>query len=85
MTETTAAAELRGPRPGQATPVGPRVGRIGDFLLRSILPLVLALGTGAIILWAIGVDPIQYYKDVWSGGVEFAAWQDTPCGWRRCC
>ena len=77
MTETTAAAELRGPRPGQATPMGPRVGRVGDFLLRSILPLVLALGTGAIILWAIGVDPIQYYKDVWSGGFEFAAWQDT--------
>ena len=77
MTETTAAAELRGPRPGEATPASPRVGRLGDFFLRSILPLVLALGTGAIVLAAIGVDPIQYYADVWSGGFQFAAWQDT--------
>ena len=47
MTETTAAAELRGGRPGDGH--GPALGRVGDFLLRSILPLVLALGTGAII------------------------------------
>jgi general nucleoside transport system permease protein len=77
VTDTTVAAELHGPRPGEATPTRPRIGRLGDFLLRSILPLVLALGTGAIVLVAIGVDPIQYYKDVWSGGFQFAAWQDT--------
>ena len=78
MTETTAAAELREPQqPGEAAGGQAGLGRTGDFLLRSILPLVLALGTGAIILAAIGVDPIQYYRDVYSGGVEFAAWQDT--------
>ena len=78
MTETTAAAEVGElQRPGQAAGGQAGLGRTGDFLLRSILPLVLALGTGAIILAAIGVDPIQYYRDVYSGGVEFAAWQDT--------
>ena len=77
MSETTAAAELRGGRPEKSAGRPAWLGRAGDFLVRSILPLVLALGTGAIILWAIGVDPIQYYKDVWSGGFEFAAWQDT--------
>ena len=77
MSETTAAAELRGGRPEKSAGRPAWLGRVGDFLVRSILPLVLALGTGAIILWAIGVDPIQYYKDVWSGGFEFAAWQDT--------
>jgi general nucleoside transport system permease protein len=76
MSDTTAAAEVRAGRPG-ATGRPAWFGRVGDFLVRSILPLVLALGTGAIILWAIGVDPVQYYKDVWSGGFEFAAWQDT--------
>lgn len=77
MTDTTVAAEVRAPRPGETTPGRMRFGRLGDFLLRSILPLVLALGTGAVVLAAIGVDPIQYYKDVWSGGFQFAAWQDT--------
>ena len=77
MSETTAAAELRGGRPEKSARWPAWLGRAGDFLVRSILPLVLALGTGAIILWAIGVDPIQYYKDVWSGGFEFSAWQDT--------
>jgi ABC-type uncharacterized transport system permease subunit len=78
VTETTAAAELREPpRPREVTGGQAQLGRVGDFFLRSILPLVLALGTGAIILAAIGVDPIQYYKDVYSGGVQFAAWQDS--------
>jgi len=75
---TSAAAELRGPLPpSEATGGQAGMGPVADVLVRSILPLVLALGTGAIILAAIGVDPIQYYKDIWSGGVEFAAWQDT--------
>jgi general nucleoside transport system permease protein len=78
VTETTAATELREPpHLSDARPRGAQLGRVGDFVLRSILPLVLALGTGAVILSAIGVDPIQYYKDVYSGGVQFAAWQDS--------
>lgn len=78
MTGTAAAAELgKPPQPREAAGGQAGLGRTGDFLLRSILPLVLALGAGAIVLVAIGVDPIQYYRDVWSGGVQFAAWQDT--------
>jgi len=77
VTETTAAVELREPPPREVTGGQAQLGRVSDFFLRSILPLVLALGTGAIILAAIGVDPIQYYKDVYSGGVQFAAWQDS--------
>jgi simple sugar transport system permease protein len=78
VTETTAAPELREPpRLGDATPGRAQLGRVEDFVLRSILPLVLALVAGAVVLVAIGVDPIQYYKDVWSGGVQFAAWQDS--------
>jgi general nucleoside transport system permease protein len=78
VTETTAAAELREPPGrGEASSGPAQLGRAGDFFLRSILPLVLALGAGAVILAAIGVNPIQYYKDVYSGGVQFAAWQDS--------
>ena len=78
MSESTVAAELPDPQPAaKATGRQAGLGRGGDFVLRSILPLVLALGAGAVILAAIGVDPLQYYKDVWSGGVQYAAWQDT--------
>jgi ABC-type uncharacterized transport system permease subunit len=79
VTDTTVAAEIgeQPQRPGEAAGRHAVLGRTGDFLLRSILPLVLALGTGAVILAAIGVDPIQYYKDIYSGGVQFAAWQDS--------
>ena len=76
MTDTAIpSTELREPPPTETS--RPALGPVTDFLLRSILPLLLALATGAIILWAIGVDPIQYYEDIWSGGVEFAAWQDS--------
>jgi simple sugar transport system permease protein len=79
VTDTTVAAELgkKPQQPGETAGGRAGLGRTGDLLLRSILPLVLAWGAGAIVLAAIGVDPIQYYRDVYSGGVEFAAWQDT--------
>src|SRR5262249_23022633 len=76
VTDAAAAVTLREPPPRE-TAGRQAIGAVTDFLLRSILPLVLALGAGAIILAVIGVDPIQYYEDIWSGGFEFAAWQDT--------
>jgi len=78
VTGTTVAADVaRQPQRPEVTRGHAALGRTGDFLLRSILPLLLALGAGAVILAAIGVDPIQYYKDIYSGGVRFAAWQDS--------
>jgi general nucleoside transport system permease protein len=79
VTQSTAAAEVRETTPGlRETGTRPRqIGAVADFLLRSVLPLVLALGTGAIVLAAIGVDPIKYYEDIYSGGIQFSAWQDT--------
>jgi simple sugar transport system permease protein len=78
VSDTTVAADVgKQPQRPEATGRHAVLGRTGDFLLRSIFPLVLALGAGAVILAAIGVDPFQYYKDVYAGGVEFAAWQDS--------
>src|SRR5262249_2530886 len=74
----TAAAEVRKPpRPRETARRPVQLGRVGDFLLRSILPLLLALGTGAIVLAAIGVDPAKYYRDIYVGGIELTAWQDS--------
>jgi general nucleoside transport system permease protein len=78
MTDTTVAADVgKQPQRPEASRRQVVLVGAGGLLLRSILPLVLALATGAIILAAIGVDPVQYYKDIFSGGVEFAAWQDS--------
>jgi ABC-type uncharacterized transport system permease subunit len=78
VTETTAAAEVR-QGPAHAVDEAPsrQLGAGLDFLLRSVLPLVLALGAGAIVLAAIGVDPFTYYGDIYSGGIQFGAWQDS--------
>jgi simple sugar transport system permease protein len=78
VTQTTTAADIQPtPATALAEPRPRQLGVASDFLLRSVLPLVLAVGTGAIVLTAIGVDPIQYYKDIYSGGIQFGAWQDS--------
>ncbi len=77
MTDVTAAELREPPPPAEMTSGRTGLGPVGDFLLRSILPLALAVCTAGIILAVIGVDPIQYYKDIWSGGVDYAAWQGT--------
>ena len=48
-----------------------------DVVVRSIVPVLLALGAGAILLLALGRDPITFYSNVWKGGIELTAWQDS--------
>src|SRR4029079_167915 len=54
--------------------------RVLDIVIRSLLPVVCALGAGAILLLAMGRHPIAFYGDVWQGGVSgggWDAWQDS--------
>jgi general nucleoside transport system permease protein len=39
--------------------------------------VLLALGAGAILLLALGRDPITFYSNVWKGGIQLTAWQDS--------
>jgi ABC-type uncharacterized transport system permease subunit len=48
-----------------------------DVVVRSIGPVLLALGAGAILLLALGRDPITFYSNVWKGGIQLGAWQDS--------
>jgi len=48
-----------------------------DVVVRSIGPVVLALAAGAILLLALGRDPIAFYSNVWKGGIQLTAWQDS--------
>ena len=51
-----------------------------DICIRSLFPVVLALGAGAILLLALGRNPVAFYGDIWQGGVSgggWDAWQDS--------
>ncbi|HET9720210.1 MAG TPA: ABC transporter permease [Solirubrobacteraceae bacterium] len=47
------------------------------MLLRSIAPVILALIAGGILLVILGRDPIQFYSDIWQGGVQQGSWEDS--------
>ena len=51
--------------------------RILDVVIRSIVPVVLALVAGGILLLALGRDPFTFYGNIWTGGVSGTAWQDS--------
>ena len=54
-----------------------RAERLFDVVIRSIVPVLLALGAGALLLLALGRDPITFYREIWDGGVAAGAWQDS--------
>jgi general nucleoside transport system permease protein len=75
-TETvTGGTQLAQRRPRPARTV--RAGRLLDGLIRSVVPVALALGAGAILLLALGRHPLAFYGDIWTNGVENGAWQDS--------
>src|SRR6185312_8227465 len=68
---------LATPRRSQRSRLADRAVDIG---VRSLFPVILALGAGAILLLALGRNPITFYGDIWQGGVSgggWDAWQDS--------
>jgi ABC-type uncharacterized transport system permease subunit len=51
--------------------------RIIDLLVRSLVPVILALIAGGILLLILGRDPLSFYSDIWHGGVQQGSWQDS--------
>jgi simple sugar transport system permease protein len=74
-TDTATGGTLAAPR--RPTSRSNRVERMLDIVIRSIVPVVLALGAGALLLMALGVNPVTFYKNIWDGGVANGAWQDS--------
>jgi ABC-type uncharacterized transport system permease subunit len=61
-----------------SAPSGPRLWtRIRDTFIRSVVPVLLALVAGGLLLLALGRNPITFYQNVWKGGFENGAWQDS--------
>lgn len=48
-----------------------------DLLVRSIVPVILALVAGGILLAALGHNPFAFYSAVWTNGVLNGSWQDS--------
>ena len=62
---------------GPERPPGRGIGRAAEAVVRSVVPVLLALVTGGLVLLALGANPMTFYRNIWSGGVELTAWQDT--------
>lgn len=76
--EATAPSATAQAPPGPAeTAPNAAIGRVAESVVRSLVPILLALVAGGLVLLALGADPFQFYADVWSGGMDFGAWQDT--------
>jgi general nucleoside transport system permease protein len=53
------------------------VARAIDLLMRSLVPVILALIAGGVLLAILGRDPFTFYSDIWHGGVQQGSWQDS--------
>jgi len=51
--------------------------RVADILIRSIVPVLLALVAGGILLAALGRNPFSFYSDIWKYGVANGNWQQS--------
>lgn len=67
--------------PAMEQPASPHRSRAAsravDLLVRSLVPVVLALIAGGILLAALGHDPFAFYGAIWQGGVLNGSWQDS--------
>jgi ABC-type uncharacterized transport system permease subunit len=73
MSDVAAAVENAPENVRATTPLA----GIADMLIRSILPLLLALIAGGALVGALGHNPFIFYRDIYSGGIELTAWQDS--------
>jgi simple sugar transport system permease protein len=48
-----------------------------DVVVRSLIPVILALVAGGVLLEILGRNPVTFYQDVWQGGILDGAWQDS--------
>jgi len=55
---------------GAAEPVEGRLSRWGTATALAVIPIALAFITSAVILTFLGVDPIAFFRDIWTAGVE---------------
>lgn len=48
-----------------------------EVLIRTVTPVLLALIVGGLVIWAMGVNPLEFYGDIFTLGVVGTGWQKT--------
>ncbi len=48
-----------------------------DLIIRSLVPVVLALVAGGVLLAILGKNPFTFYSNVWQGGIQQGSWEDS--------
>jgi ABC-type uncharacterized transport system permease subunit len=77
------AAQAAGVTDAQPDPAPGAPGRsrrllaVRDALIRSLVPVLLALVAGGVLLAALGDDPFTFYANIWQYGVQQGSWQDS--------
>jgi general nucleoside transport system permease protein len=74
-TETAADRAVAAPRTRPRRSL--RAEKLFDIVVRSIVPVVLALVAGGVLLAVLGRNPLTFYGNIWTGGVSGTAWQDS--------
>lgn len=64
--------------PVHGSPVhGTGISRAAEILVRTAIPVLLALVAGGLVIWAMGVDPIGFYGEIVSLAIAGNGWQRT--------
>jgi simple sugar transport system permease protein len=83
VTELSLQAEAAGVRDAAPEPApglpgrSRRVAAVRDALIRSLVPVLLALVAGGLLLAALGHDPFTFYSNIWLYGVQQGSWQNS--------
>jgi general nucleoside transport system permease protein len=54
-----------------------RAAKVRDTLIRSLVPVILALIAGGLLLLVLGYNPVTFYRSIWQYGVQQGSWQDS--------
>src|SRR5690625_2295062 len=54
-----------------------KLGKGSEILVRTAIPIILALAVGDLIIWAMGVNPLEFYGNIFYLGIAGAGWQRT--------
>jgi ABC-type uncharacterized transport system permease subunit len=77
MSTETAARQSPVAQPHRRRPRSLRLEQLLDVVIRSIVPVLLALAAGGVLLLVLGRNPLTFYGNIWVGGVQGTAWQDS--------
>jgi general nucleoside transport system permease protein len=62
---------------GPAPPRARRAAAFSEALIRSIVPVLLALIAGGVLLLILGHNPLSFYSAIWQNGIQQGSWEDS--------